>query len=213
MEQETQTLSIASTTSSTSSSGIVSRFRLQATFTLDANDFSPYGYIYEESQSCDRICIRASCCCSPPLKRRTKSTNLLEEILLKGGAEMYLPKLCFDGFLDVQEPDKQHYWNRRYCKLDGVFLYVWRDKSGFNISPLITIDLRNFKYENYPLICCPRELCARSRSFYLDWKPEEFQSRSPSAIFFSADTKNNLDNWLKNLNIVIDFIAKWIKQT
>lgn len=208
MTPSTSPLSSSSSTSSFNE--VVSRFRLQSSFTLDATNFVPFEYVHKESNNCDRICIRASCFCTLPLTARTKSTNLSGQLHLKGRAEVRFPKVVFAGFLNVEDPNSQHNWNRRWCTLDGIFLYVWQDENSLNISPLITLDLRDTKRNNCPLSCSSKESCARTRSFCLNCIiSKQGEDKSTATVFFSAETQKNLEEWLKNLNIVLDFIATW----
>lgn len=213
---ETFTQGTSSTMSASSSSSsfneIVSRFRLHASFTLDAKDFVPYEYVHQESINSDRICIRSSCFCTITLTPQTKSSNLAGEMQLKGRAEVRFPKRTFEGFLNVEDPHAHHNWNRRWCTLDGIFLYVWQDENVLNQSPLLVLDLRDTKRTmNSPLTCSPRELCARPRSFCLECTIRKAsEDVSTATIFFAAETQDNLEDWLKNLNIALDFIFAWL---
>ncbi|XP_037805989.1 uncharacterized protein LOC119600043 [Lucilia sericata] len=214
---DTLTQSPSSTLTSRSSSSscsneVVSRFRLHASFNIDASDFVPYEYVHQESNNSDRICIRASGICTIALTPRTKSTNLSGQVRLKGRAEVRFPKRVFAGFLNVEDPHSQHNWNRRWCTLDGLFLYVWQDENTLNMSPILALDLRyTNRNTNYPLTCSPRELCARPRSFCLECTIHKTcDDICTATVFFAAETQENLDDWLKNLNIVLDFIITWL---
>ncbi|XP_023298971.2 uncharacterized protein LOC111681432 [Lucilia cuprina] len=198
--------------SSSCSNEVVSRFRLHASFNIDASDFVPYEYVHPESNNSDRICIRASGICAIALTHRTKSTNLSGQVQLKGRAEVRFPKSVFAGFLNVEDPYSQHNWNRRWCTLDGLFLYVWQDENTLNKRPILTLDLRcSNRNTNYPLTCSPRELCARARSFCLECTIHKTcDDMCTATVFFAAETQENLDDWLKNLNIVLEFIITWL---
>lgn len=199
-----------SSTSSSSANSIVSRFRLHASFTLDSSDFVPYEYVPQETNNSDRVCVRASGNCHLPLIPRTKSTNLSRELQLKGRAEVRFPKRSFAGFLNVEDPHSQHNWNRRWCTLDGIYLHVWQDGNCLHESPLISLDLRDNK-TNVPLTAASRELCARPRSFCLECSIRKADEHiSTATIFFATDSQDDLDDWLKNLNYVLDFIVKWL---
>lgn len=203
---------MSSTSSGSSSNAIVSRFRLHASFTLDSTDFVPYKYVPQESNNSDRICVRASCICNIPLIPRTKSTNLSRQLQLKGRAEIRFPKRSFAGFLNVEDPHSQHNWNRRWCSLDGIFLHVWQDVNDLNQTPLMSLDLRDSKHDvRNPLSLAPRELCARPRSFCLECTIRKAdEDISTATVFFAAETQDDLDDWLKNINISLDLIITWL---
>lgn len=205
-----------STGSSLSSSceEIVSRFRLHGSFTLSINDFIPYEYVEVESKAGDRICLRSSTTCNLTIIPRTKSTNISTDLLLTGRAEVRLPKCTFRSFLNVQDPHNQHNWNRRWCTLDGMFMSVWQDANDMSEIPLLLFDLRCYS-GNFPLECAARETCARLRSFSLEcWIGNlilENRDASSTVVFFSAESQNDLNDWLLKLNEVLQFISNWMK--
>ncbi|KAM7346002.1 uncharacterized protein ACRADG_012043 isoform 2-T2 [Cochliomyia hominivorax] len=213
---DTSTQSPSTTLLSTSSSSfneVVSRFRLHASFSLNATNFIPYEYVHKESANSDRICIRASCLCTIPLIPQTKYTNLSGQLRLKGRSEVRFPKHKFEGFLNVEDPYTQHNWNRRWCTLDGIFLSVWQDENCLNVSPLMVLDLRDTKRNmNIPLTYLAGDLCARPRSFCLQCTIRKAsEDVSTATVFFAAETRDILNDWLNILNIVLDFIATWLK--
>ncbi|CAD7015408.1 unnamed protein product [Ceratitis capitata] len=201
-------------TASSSSSGdeIVSRFRLHASFALNARNFVPYEYVAGESKNTNKLCLRASNRnCQLPLTPRTKSTNLCTEIHLYGRAEIRFPKQTYSGFLNVQDPHTQHNWNRRWCTLDGIHLRIWTDENQMDDDKLLlTLDMRS-NVQSIPLQVAPRELCARARAFCLQCALEKGgELVDTAAVFFAADTQEELEDWLVKLNEVLIFVDKWL---
>ncbi|XP_067632425.1 uncharacterized protein [Eurosta solidaginis] len=201
-------------TASSSSSGdeIVSRFRLHASFTINARDFLPYEYVECESQTTNKLCLRAkSKNCTLPLTQRTKSTNIATEIELCGRAELRFPKQKYNGFLNVQDPHTLHNWNRRWCVLNGIHLGVWADENQNDDKLLLTLDMRT-NVQTLPLQMAPRELCARARAFCLQCSLQKGgEEVDTAAVFFAADTQNELEMWLEQLNAVSQFVNKWLR--
>ncbi|XP_053966268.1 uncharacterized protein LOC128868324 [Anastrepha ludens] len=199
--------------STTSSSGdeIISRFRLHASFSLNARSFLPYEYVECESKNTNKLCLRASAkTCLLPLKPRTKSTNLGTEIQLNGRAEIRLPKHTHSGFLNVQDPHTLHNWNRRWCTLDGIHMRVWSDEHQMDDQLLLTLDMHS-NAQSTPLQVAPRELCARARAFCLQCSLQKGgEEVDTAAVFFAADTQEELEVWLEQLNIVLKFVNKWL---
>ncbi|XP_017488709.1 PREDICTED: uncharacterized protein LOC108376957 [Rhagoletis zephyria] len=199
--------------SSTSSSGdeIVSRFRLHASFSLHARNFVPYEYVECESKNTDKLCLRASAKnCQLPLTPCTQSTNLSAAIQISGRTEVRLPKHTHSGFLNVQDPHTLHNWNRRWCTLDGIFVHVWTDENQMDEKLLLSLDMRS-NVQSTPLQMAPRELCARARAFCLQCSLQKAgEEVDTAAVFFAADTQEELEVWLKQLNAVLEFIEKWL---
>ena len=203
---------ISSTGSSSSENEVVSRFRLQESFVISASDFTPYEYVPQALHNSDQICLRASNSCDISTVSETKSTNLSRKIRLKGRVEIRFFKNVFEGFLNVEDPCLKHNWNRRWCVLDGIYLYVWRDENTLNLNPLITFDLRDIKqYSDCPLTNTPRELCARPYTFSLEYViHKESENSDRSSVYFSAESQEELDDWLQNINNTLDFITTWL---
>ncbi|KAL9916409.1 uncharacterized protein ACN2A1_002690 [Glossina fuscipes fuscipes] len=198
---------------SSSTNEIVSRFRLNASFSLNALDFAPYEYVPQETNNSERLCLRASGTCNIPLVHQTTSNNLKEDIQLNGRAEIRYPKRAKSGFLNVEDPHTQHNWNRRWCNLDGLCMRVWQDENYIDKAPLLSLDLRN-TLPNFqlPLTVAYPELCARPRSFCLryDLDPQPNECCA-TKVFFSADNQEALTSWLLHLNFVLEFLNKWVR--
>ncbi|TMW50617.1 hypothetical protein DOY81_004306 [Sarcophaga bullata] len=203
---------ISSSRSSSSENEVVSRFRLQGSFDISANEFVPYEYVPQALHNFDQICLRASKSCNISIISETKSINFPKEIRLKGRVEARFAKRVFEGFLNVEDLCLRHNWNRRWCVLDGINLYVWRDENTMNSNPLIAIDLRDTKqYSDCPLTNTPRELCARPRTFSLEYIiRKESENSYRSSVYFSAESQAELDDWLQNINNTLDFITTWL---
>lgn len=203
---------ISSTRSSSSENEVVSRFRLQESFGIRASDFIPYEYVPQALHNSDQICLRASKSCDISTISETKSINKSQKICLKGRVEVRFSKNIFEGFLNVEDPCLRHNWNRRWCVLDGIFLYVWRDENTLNSNLLIAFDLRDTKqYSDCPLTNTPRELCARPRTFSLEYViRKENENPYRSSVYFSAESQEELDDWLQNINNTLDFITTWL---
>ncbi|XP_061389433.1 uncharacterized protein LOC133324613 [Musca vetustissima] len=198
----------ASCTSSSSSLDIVSRFRLQASFNLDCNHFIPFDIVSHKSLKSDRIYLRSSQSCNVVLRSISSSSNLLEDIQVKGRAELRIPKIIHAGYLNFNDPNAQHSWNRRWCILDGIVLQVWRDENVLNESPILCLYLQHSKNELLP---APRELCARPRSFCVNCTiPGLTRDKTTKRIFFAADTQEDLREWLCNLNRTISLVNYWL---
>nr|XP_014094838.2 uncharacterized protein LOC106620750 [Bactrocera oleae] len=197
--------------SSSSADEIVSRFRLHASFTLNARNFVPYEYVVCETENTNKLCLRASTQnCLLPLTPRTKSTNLCAKIQLCGRAEIRFPKHTYSGFLNVQDPHTLHNWNRRWCNLDGLHLRVWTDENQMDDKLLLTLDMRS-NVQTMPLQAASRELCARARAFCLQCALQKAgEAVDTATVFFAADTQDVLDVWLAQLNEVLAFVHKWL---
>uniref|UniRef100_A0A1A9Z571 PH domain-containing protein n=1 Tax=Glossina pallidipes TaxID=7398 RepID=A0A1A9Z571_GLOPL len=197
---------------SSSTNEIVSRFRLNAAFSLNALDFTPYDYVPQETNNSERLCLRASGTCNIPLVHQTTSNNLKEDIQLKGRAEIRYPKRAKSGFLNVEDPHTQHNWNRRWCNLDGLCMRVWQDENYIDKAPLLSLDLRN-TLQNFqlPLTVAYPELCARPRSFCLRYDADPQPNEGAKKVFFSADNQEALTSWLLHLNFVLEFLSKWLR--
>lgn len=174
-------------------------------------DFIPYEFVSQELHNSDQICLRASKSCNIPISTQKKSLRLSRKMSIKGRVEVRFSKHVFEGFLNVEDFYLRHNWNRRWCVLDGIFLYVWHDENTLHSNPLTVFDLRDtMKYLGYPLSIAPRELCARPRSFSLEYvSPKESESFR-SSVYFSAASQKDLDDWLNNINIILDFINTWL---
>ncbi|XP_017073023.1 uncharacterized protein LOC108109137 [Drosophila eugracilis] len=187
---------------------ITSRFRLHASFKLRAMDLAPFQLVATESRSSDKICLRSSRSWQMPLSTHTKSTNLGPAISIIGRVDLRLPKSRFSGYLNVQDPNSKHHWNRRWCSLDGVRLSVWQHEDNLGDgSPLFTLELPGCGQSLVD--AAPRELCARTRSFLLQGKESDYES----GVFFAADTQSELLEWLSHLNKALDFARHWLSSS
>ncbi|XP_034479735.1 uncharacterized protein LOC117785674 [Drosophila innubila] len=196
-------LGSGSSSNSSQSEQIVSRFRLHASFTLKASDLVPYELVTSEAQTSDRIWLRTSRTWQLPLTPHTKSSNLMPEISLSGRVELCLPKSQHAGYLNVQDadPKKKHNWNRRWCTLNRLCLSVWQHEHNLSDQPpLLQMKLETCTQSQ--LEVAPRELCARARSFLLQCPDSE--------AFFAADTQIELFDWLLQLNEALAFARTWL---
>ncbi|XP_030239729.1 uncharacterized protein LOC108654371 isoform X2 [Drosophila navojoa] len=195
--------SLGSSSSSSSCSQIVSRFRLHASFSLKAADLVPYELVSSETQPSDKLWLRTSRTWQLPLTPHTKSSNLMPQIQLSGRVELRLPKSQYAGYLNVQDTDprNKHNWNRRWCTLDGLHLAVWQYEHNLSEQPpLLSLQLGECRQSQ--LDVAPRELCARARSFWLQCPNGE--------AFFAADTQAELVEWLRRLNEALAFTKRWL---
>uniref|UniRef100_A0A1A9WQI6 PH domain-containing protein n=1 Tax=Glossina brevipalpis TaxID=37001 RepID=A0A1A9WQI6_9MUSC len=178
---------------SSSTNEIVSRFRLHASFSLNALDFAPYEYVPQESNNSERLCLRSSGSCSIPLIHQTTSNNLKADIQLRGRAELRYPKRTNSGFLNVEDPQKQHNWNRRWCTLNGLHMHVWQDENCIDKPALLSLDLLNTSQSfQLPLTVAYPESCARPRSFCLLYNINSQTNECAKKVFFSADNQEAL---------------------
>ncbi|BFG06263.1 uncharacterized protein DMAD_04805 [Drosophila madeirensis] len=196
----------SSSCGSSGSEQIVSRFRLHASFCLRAMDLAPFELVTSESQSSDRLCLRSSRSWQLPLTTHTKSTNLSAGITVTGRVELRLPKSHYAAYLNVEEPQRRHHWNRRWCTLDGMEMSVWQHEDDLNEQPpLFSLQLQ--RCTQATISVAPRELCARARSFLLQ------ESESDLGGFcFAADTQAELDEWLLQLNEALAFAKRWLNK-
>ncbi|KAH8299829.1 hypothetical protein KR044_006463 [Drosophila immigrans] len=193
-------LGSGSSSSSSQSEQIVSRFRLHASFTLKASDLMPYELVAtSETEASDRIWLRTSRTWQLPLTSHTKSSNLMPQIALTGRVELRLPKSQHSGYLNVQ--DTKHNWNRRWCTLNGLRLSVWQQEHNLCDEPAL-LQLQLETCLQTELDVAPRELCARARSFLLLCPSSE--------ACFAADTQPELVEWLLQLNEALAFARRWL---
>ncbi|XP_016977056.2 uncharacterized protein LOC108043034 [Drosophila rhopaloa] len=203
-------LGSANSSSSAGSGGeqIISRFRLHASFKLQAMDLAPFQLVASETRSSDKICLRSSRSWRLPLTAHTKSTNLGPAISITGRVDLRLPKARFSGYLNVQDPKSRHNWNRRWCSLDGVHLSVWPHEHNLGDElPLFSLELPGCGQSS--IAAAPRELCARARSFLLQGKESDYEA----GVFFAADTQSELLEWLAHLNEALEFARHWLNST
>ncbi|XP_037940787.1 uncharacterized protein LOC119673801 isoform X2 [Teleopsis dalmanni] len=196
--------------SSSSDDGVFSRFCLHAEFKLKPIDFIPYTCVESETKKSDKVYLRTANNYCVPIRFCSKSTNLVKEIELSARTEIRFPKRKKEGFLNVQDPYTLHNWNQRWVTLNGLHIYIWQDENSVDSQPLFSLDLRHSK-QTAPVLSSPPELCARPRSFCLQcdvFKSEE--NHDTAGVFFAAETLLDLNAWLDAVNIVLDFITKWL---
>ncbi|XP_017838698.1 uncharacterized protein LOC108596962 [Drosophila busckii] len=192
----------ASSSSSSQCDQIVSRFRLHASFKLQAQDLRPFELVLSETKSSNKLCLRSSSSWQLPLTTHTKSSNLMPQLQLTARVELRLPKRQHSGYLHVQLADHKHNWNRRWCSLQGLSLEICTHEQNLNEEPpLLALSLQLCAQQE--LSVAPREMCARARSFYL-------LCGEDAAVYFAADTQAELEAWLRELNEALSIKQHWL---
>lgn len=192
---------------SVSSTGgdIVSRFRPQASFELNAVDFKPYEFVPELSKKLNCLCLRSKRCFLVPRVVLTSAAKLKSDVRIQGRAEVHLSKSNFSGYLNVLEPNTQHCWNQRWCVLDGLTMQVWTD-ANTTFSPLFCIEICDtIRAETHVLRPAVPEQCARPRSFGLN-----SEHVGGNMVYFAANKLCDFYQWLEHINRVLEFIGKWL---
>lgn len=193
--------------SSTSSEEVVSRFRPHASFTLEPQNFKPFNVNNNCPQAFELyFCLHSDSSFDTTIVPEARNTNLMDQVHVCGEMELFFKKFSTKGFLNVQDVNKKHSWNLRWCELSSLTLNIWNCPNDVaDNEPVLRIDL--CKCKSLPIQCAAREICARSRSFCL-----EFEEQIPhSVLIFSADSLSDLNSWISALNEVLEFIADWIK--
>ncbi|XP_055918963.1 uncharacterized protein LOC129951002 [Eupeodes corollae] len=193
---------------STSSEEILSRFRPHASFFVQPKDFKPFSWkenCNNSSENC--FCLHAENSFKSAIIPESRNTNFQDKVEVYGEVEQFFRQHLTKGFLHVQDLNKKHIWNLRWCELSSLKLNIWKDSNDVAKSePIFIVDLCSCK--SLPIQCAAREVCARSRSFCL----ELLEATGTTAVYiFSADSQSDLNSWISALNEVLEFIADWMK--
>ncbi|CAG9813339.1 unnamed protein product [Phaedon cochleariae] len=96
-------------------------------------------------------------------------------------------------------------WNRKWCVLDGSRIKYWNYPSQENVmEPQGQLDL--LQCTTNQLKHVDREVCPRPKTLAL--KIEEDGS-TVKELFLSADSQTELEQWQKQLNLVLEYLRKW----
>lgn len=142
------------------------------------------------------------------IKSMPYNSNLEGRIVLELKGETVMENSQISGFLTVGENVNDiTYWNRRWCKLDGLCLYFWNYPEENYDNILFTIDLVKCVQDKVQVV--DREMCARPRTFYLDIFSSQNDKSSVKSFYLSADNQNDLVKWIRELNHKICFLRDW----
>lgn len=95
-------------------------------------------------------------------------------------------------------------WNRRWCILDGSSLNYWNYPNEDNVAPPIgVLDLTKCTIDQIKIV--DRDICARPRTLLLELKSDRAKKR----YLLSADSMSDLEEWQKQLNLVLSALKKW----
>ncbi|XP_055839136.1 uncharacterized protein LOC129907094 isoform X2 [Episyrphus balteatus] len=192
---------------STSSEEILSRFRPHASFFVQPRDLKPYS-LKDNCPNANEnyFCLHADNSFMSSIIPQARNNNFLDKVHVCGQVEQFFRQHTTKGFLHVQDINKKHSWNLRWCELSSLKLNIWNCPNDVTEQePILKIDLCSCK--SLPIQCAAREICARSRSFCLELEATE----TPSVYIFSADSVSDLNSWISALNEVLEFIADWLK--
>ncbi|XP_055629578.1 anillin-like [Toxorhynchites rutilus septentrionalis] len=165
------------------------------------------------------------------------NSNLLGSIEMTIKTEVLFANPTVSGFLTVGErKDDRLDWNRKWCKVNGFELefYNYPQESQGNI-PTLVIDLK--KCINKTVGHVGRSTCSRPRTFQIkvhdgddsecydadlyakicrfqDILEHEYHPRRSSwsdtkSYLLSADTVQELNTWLRELNRAVSFLNTW----
>lgn len=142
------------------------------------------------------------------IKSMPYNSNLDHHISFELRSETAMKNSEISGFLTVGENiNGITYWNRRWCKLNGLHIYFWNYPNDNYEDILFKLDLIKCVQDKVQIV--DREMCARPKTFFLDIFCSNDDKRSVKSYLLSADNQNDLLNWIKELNYKINFLRDW----
>ena len=98
-------------------------------------------------------------------------------------------------------------WDRRWCFLNNYNISFWKyPEDEYRQSPLGIINLT--KCVNDKVSILPRDICARKYTFELGINESEM-----TRYRLSADTKDQANDWLTNVNYALANLKLWNPQS
>lgn len=112
------------------------------------------------------------------------------------------------GFMTLHEDvDGIRSWDRRWCFLNNYNISFWKyPEDEYRQSPLGIINLT--KCVNDKVSILPRDICARKYTFELGINESEM-----TRYRLSADTKDQANDWLTNVNYALANLKLWNPQS
>ncbi|KAL5274022.1 hypothetical protein ACFFRR_000652 [Megaselia abdita] len=188
-----------------SDGGIASRFKIHGSLKLTPIQFIPFRLSPQKLKN--KITISSENNILVPINHIPKNTNLEGFAKLTGHCELHFNEFPLEGFLNVQDVDKKHNWNRRWCKVKNVSLNIWNypQDEVLESEPIFTINLST---------CLPSEVklrdsaaCNRPRSFQLKYPAEGCDEWT--VVYFSAENITDFELWTNGFWKIFDFLNKW----
>uniref|UniRef100_A0A336K140 CSON010134 protein n=1 Tax=Culicoides sonorensis TaxID=179676 RepID=A0A336K140_CULSO len=148
--------------------------------------------------------------------RTFRMNQMIYNSHLTGQLEMAIKsELVFDGsnmsgFLTIGESiNGTITWNRRWCKVDGLCLNFWNYPQETNTKPPIEI-IDISKCENDYIYQADRAICPRPRAIVIEQADSSTSIEAkPGYYFLVTDNKQELKDWLRELNKILRFVRDW----
>ncbi|GAB0087812.1 Anillin [Sergentomyia squamirostris] len=160
-------------------------------------------------------------CTTWTLKRATLAPDLLDGVVHMNVVCQVNDSIEYRGFLTMfDEVSGFGAWHRRWCYLKGTTLNYWKyPDDEMKKMPIGSIDLHQCKSSKIDIVS--RDICARLNTILLEVERPSTASDKESLILIrrgsktimrhllSTDTKEEREQWMKNLNYVINLIKCW----
>ena len=101
-------------------------------------------------------------------------------------------------------------WDRRWCFLNNYNISYWKyPEDEYKTSPLGIINLTKCINEKVNIL--PRDICARKYTFELAINEDSTTPEPENCVRYrlSADTKDQANDWLTNVNYALANLKLW----
>lgn len=188
-----------------SDGGIASRFKIHGSFKLTPNQFIPFKLASQKMKNKITVTSLKSIC--TPINHIPKNTNLEGSAKITGNCELHFNEFHLEGFLNVQDVDKKHHWNRRWCKVKNVSLNIWNypQDETLETDPIFQINLTTCRSEE--VLLADSSSCNRPRAFQLKYPAEGCNEWT--VVYFSAENLSDFEYWTNGFQEVFKFFDKW----
>ncbi|XP_063701291.1 uncharacterized protein LOC134831486 [Culicoides brevitarsis] len=149
--------------------------------------------------------------------RSFRMNQMIYNSHMTGQIEMAIKsEVVFDGsqiqgFLTVGESiNGTITWNRRWCKVDGLQLNFWNypQEAADGKPPVEVLDIT--KCENDVIYQADRAICPRPRAIVIEQADSSTTTDArPGYYFLVTDNKQELKDWLRELNKILRFVRDW----
>ncbi|CAF0892451.1 unnamed protein product [Brachionus calyciflorus] len=190
--------------------------------TNNQNHVNPYNFNEQQSSltnqkaktsnfiHLDTVEITKSDICLNKFKLNISSSSIpLSGVLYVNIRCMPNKSIELKGFMSVFEESATMgfgHWDRRWCFLNNYNISYWKyPEDEYKDGPLGVINLTKCIDEKISIL--PRDICARKHSIEL--LIEEESSDEYKRIRLSADSKDQADDWVTNINFALANLRLW----